>query len=100
MIRKTNDTSATMKDAAALRKAVGRWENEGGAGTGGPEAISRLVPGAAPEDLQVKLKNAELIQLQTASHCIGKPRHGVASHRCAGYGRSRARDRGGHFAKT
>ena len=64
MTRKTTDTSVTMKDAATLLKAVGRWENEGGAETGGPEAINGLAPGAGPEELQVDLKNAELIQLQ------------------------------------
>jgi hypothetical protein len=65
MIRKTTDTSVTKKDAAMLRKAVGRWENEGGAETGGPEAIVGTAPGAAaPGDLRVELQNAELVQLQ------------------------------------
>ena len=65
MIRKTTETSVTKKAAAMLQRAVGRWENEGGAETGGPEAIVGTTPrAAAPDDLRVELKNAELVQLQ------------------------------------
>ena len=65
MSRKTTNTSVAKKDAATLRRAVGRWENEGGAETAGPEAIVGTELGAPPpDDLRVDLKNAELVQLQ------------------------------------
>lgn len=48
-----------------LRRAVGRWENEGGAETRGAEAILGAAPTAATQDgVRVDLTNAELVQLQ------------------------------------
>jgi len=63
MIRKAATTGDTGKDAAMLGRAVGRWENEGGAETGGPESILGAAPRVA-DDSPVDLKNAELVQLQ------------------------------------
>jgi hypothetical protein len=45
--------------SALLRKAISRWDNEGGAGPGHPG----LAPGDVPADVPA-LTNAELVQLQ------------------------------------
>lgn len=59
------DPPGTQQDATMLRRATGRWENEGGAETAGPEAIvGSARGGVAQDDLRVALTNAELVQLQ------------------------------------
>lgn len=65
MTRKAAARPVTKQDTLLLRRAVGRWENEGGAETSGAEAI---VGAAATVTIldgpRVDLTNAELVQLQ------------------------------------
>jgi hypothetical protein len=53
-------TAGAQQDALMLRRAVARWENEGGTEPGAAEASAD----AAPKQARVNLGDAELVQLQ------------------------------------
>lgn len=60
----TENSQRRKEDARMLRRAVKRWENEGGSEAGGIQEADATPEPAGPVQTGVELTNAELVQLQ------------------------------------